>query len=609
MSTVTTPRTGLPGPEEIPSYFSNELTVISSSNASVFVLAPRYARDLGAALADCAISAEIVQQPVSAAAAVARSAASVAIVDARGAMAAAMLAAHEIGAVVEARHGAMLVLVARGDSGGVAAARSAGATQVLASPFTSKELGEAVGFVRRVAQRLAAGNDASAGGPRSPRDPLTGMASSQHALDWLRGLLGGDMEPAAAVLLIGVGRFAAINAAHGQPAADALLQAVAGRLSRVVAERGSSSGAQLVARMAGAEFAVVLPSPVTLGEAVATARAIVAAFETPFASNARIVHLGVRIGVAVAGQDGGEGAAERLFRQAGAALATARAGLLGGIEVFRGEEGGDPLARLADLESELRSAVEANAFEVVYQPQVAIHSGEIAGVEALVRWRHPVFGPLPAETLLEVAAGAEFAAALGAAIRGKALREASAWPPALSGLQLSVNVTAGDLRAPDFSEQLEAAIEATGFPPARLTLEITESDLIENLDVAAATLARLRALGISVALDDFGTGYSSLAYLKSLPLDALKLDKRLTRDLAGAPRDRIVVRVVVALARALGIRVVAEGVETDEDLALIRAARCEWYQGFFCSPAMPGDRLAGFIAGWQQPGYDTDEAA
>ena len=384
-----------------------------------------------------------------------------------------------------------------------------------------------------------------------------------------------------------------------------------GRTLLALAIGDLANGAQLVARMAGAEFAVVLPSPVTLGEAVAAARAVVVAFETPFASNARIVHLGVRIGVAIAEPDRIDGAEERLFRQAGAALATARAGVLGGVEVFRGEDGGgDPLARLADLESELRGAVEAEAFEIVYQPQVAIHTGEIAGVEALVRWRHPVFGPLPPETLLEVAVAAEFAPALGAAIRAKALREAAAWPKALSGLQLSVNVTAGDLRAVDFAEVLEAAIAAAGFPPSRLTLEITESDLIENLDVAATTLSRLRAQGISVALDDFGTGYSSLAYLKSLPLDALKLDKRLTRDLAGEPRDRIVVRVVVALARALGIRVVAEGVETAEALALITAARCEWYQGFLCAPAMPSERLAGFVAGWQRPNFiGADEAA
>jgi len=565
--------------------------------APVFVLAPRYARDLAGALADCGRAVEIVRHPATAAAALKRSAARLAIVDARGAMAAAMLAAHEIGAIVEARHGAMLVLVARSDSGGVAAAYNAGATQVLVSPFTASELGDAVGFAGRFADRLTkAAVGAPVGDSLAHRDPLTGLATAHHALGWLRGLLGGSGDPAAAVVLIGVGRFAAINAAHGQPAADALLQAVAERVGRVVAD--GAGGGRLAARMAGAEFAVVLPSPVTLGEATSFAQRIVAAFETPFASNARIVHLGVRVGVAVAEAEPGDDAAERLFRQAGAALAAARTGALGGIEVFRAEAG-DPLSRLADLESDLRAAIADDAFEIVYQPQVAIPGGGIAGVEALVRWRHPEHGPLPAETLLEVAASAEFATQLGSYIRAKALREAAAWPAALAGLQLSVNVTAGDLRAPDFSETLEAGIAASGFAPNRLMLEITESDLIENLDIAGSTLGALRDRGIGIALDDFGTGYSSLAYLKALPLDALKLDKRLTRDLAGAPRDRVVVRVVVALARALGIRVVAEGVETGDDLALVAAARCDWWQGFLCAPAMPSSELAAFVARWE----------
>ena len=573
--------------------------------APIFVIAPRYARDLGVVLEARGIPAEVTQRPATAAAALMRSAATVAVVDARGAMAAAMLVAHEIARIVEARRGVMLVLVARGDVGAVAAARAAGATQVLVGPFGAVELGEAIGFARRIAERLAspAEEGVPSGDGRLHRDPLTGLATAHHALGWLRGLLGGERNPAAALLLIGVGRFAAINAAHGQPAADALLQAVAERLARIVGE-GGSGGVRLVARMPGAEFALVLPSPVTLVDAVALARRVVASFDTPFASNARIVHLAVRVGVVVAEGGGDDGDAERLFRQAGAALADARTGPPGTIEIFRGAgDGGDPLARLADLESDLRLAIADDGFEVVYQPQVALggsaRRGRIAGVEALVRWRHPVFGPLSAETLLDVAASAEFATEFGASIRAKALREAATWPAALSGIQLSVNVTAGDLRAPDFADTLGLAIAASGFPRERLVLEITESDLIENLDAAAATLADLRARGIRIALDDFGTGYSSLAYLKSLPLDMLKLDKRLTRDLAGQRRDRVVVRVVVALARALGIRVVAEGVETAEELALVAAARCDWYQGFLCSAPMPGRELAGFVQAWQ----------
>ena len=563
----------------------------------IFVVAPRYARDLGLALEAQGIAATVVQRPATAAAALLNSPAVVAVVDARGAMAAAMLVAHEIAEILDERHGAMLVLVARGDAGGVAAARAAGATQVLAGPFGAAELGEAIGFAQRIVDRLAAAADGTPASRdrRLHRDPLTGLATAHHALGWLRGLLGGEGDPAAALLLIGVGRFAAINAAHGQPAANALLEAVAERLTRVVGE-----GSELVARMAGAEFAVLIPAPVTLGEATALAGRIVAAFEAPFAHE-RIVHLAVRVGIALPEPGGGDGAAERLFRQAGAALVTARSGPPGTIEVFRSGAVEDPLAHRADLESDLRVAVANDAFELVYQPQVALGAdgGQVVGVEALVRWSHPEFGPLSAETLLEVAESAEFATEFGAAIRAKALREAAAWPATLDRLQLSVNVTAGDLRAPDFAETLGQAIAASGFPARRLVLEITESDLIENLDAASATLGELRTQGIRIALDDFGTGYSSLAYLKALPLDAIKLDKRLTRDLGARPRDRVVVRLVVALARALHIRVVAEGVETHEDLMLVAAARCDWYQGYLCSAGLPADELPGFVAAWR----------
>ena len=572
---------------------------MTGTTPPLFVLAPRYARDLGTMLAARGVGVEMVRHPGDAAAALARSAATVAVVDARGAVAATMLAAREIGTMLDGRRGAMLVLLARGDTGAVAAARAAGATQVLASPFGATELIEAIGFAAGVATRLATvDGDRPHGTAQPPRDPLTGLANAGHALEWLRGLLDDGRVPSAAALLIGVDRFAAINATHGQTAADALLQAVAERLTRVVGEHGG--GEQLVARMAGAEFAVILPAPMAPGDALMLAREIVAAFERPFASNARIVHLSLRIGIAVAERDAGPGAEARLFRQAGAALAAARSGAPGAIEIFRGDGGGDPLARLADLETDLRRAIVEGDFEIAFQPQVVIATGAIAGVEALVRWHHPVFGPLPAETLLEIAANADFGPAFGASIRGKALREAQAWPAALAALQLSVNVTAGDLRAPDFADVLETQIAASGFAAERLTLEITESDLIENLDAAAEMLAALRRAGIAVALDDFGTGYSSLAYLKALPLDALKLDRRLTRDLAGGQRDRVVVRVVVALARALGIRVVAEGVETAAELALVAAARCDWYQGYLCAPAMATRELVAFVEGWQR---------
>ena len=575
---------------------------------SFFVVAPRYARDLRSLFEEVGCAPVIVVRTADAAAMFAGSDARLAVVDLRGALGTASLAAHEIGARVAERRGAMLALVARGEAGAVAAAVAAGATHVLASPFGQAELAEALSLAARLVERLseAFAGSASTLPIDARRDALTGLATADYAQAWADTLLSTDgaPEPAVIVMLIAVGRFGQINAAYGASVADTLLQAVAERLTRHVVDDGNRGSdpddrdtPRLVARMPGAEFAVVMPAPVTLDDAEALARHLVTAFEAPFTAGGRIVYLSVRIGIAgdlyLRAGDG-----ITLFRRAGAALARARAGVPGDIEIATEAVDADPLTRRADLEADLRDALSRDQVEVHFQPQVTLDSGRVAGVEALVRWTHPEFGPLPVETLLDVAAGAEIAAQLGVQIRARALAEAAAWPAALSDLKVSVNVTAGDLRASDFIAGLDAALAESGFPRERLTLEITESDLIENLDAAAATLTALRASGVRIALDDFGTGYSSLAYLKALPLDILKLDKRLTRDLASKPRDRVVVRGVVDMARALGIRVTAEGVETEADLALVVAARCDCYQGYLCAPALPSDKLIDFTAAW-----------
>ena len=580
---------------------------MSNEPSIIFVLAPRYARDLGAVLATAAVTAEIAVKPAVAAAAFAASTARIAVVDARGTLAVAMVAAHEIGPVVEARQGALIILLARSDGAAVTAAYAAGATQVVVGPLADGELLHALRFAGRTIERLAdavAGYGSLLGGGDAHRDPLTGLANAHHARGFIDLLLDSakpvGSAPTAIVLLVAVGRFGQINAAYGRSAADALLKSVGERLTRLAGEGGERADSRLVARLAGAEFAVVIPAPVALDDAKRLARRIVDGFEPPFAEGGRLVHLAVRIGIAIGDNEAGgaENGAERLFRRASSALAVARAGTPGGIEIFQPAPGIDPDTRLADLEADLRRAIDADEVEIFYQPQVEIATGRIGGVEALLRWAHPALGRIAAETLLEVAANAEVAAQLGTHIRAKALAEAAAWPPALAGLTLSVNVTAGDLGDAAFGARLDAALDSSGFARARLILEITEGDLIENLDTAAATLAAVRARGTGIALDDFGTGYSSLAYLKSLPLDCLKLDKRLTGDLAGSPRDRIVVRGVVEMARALGIRVVAEGVETTADLDLVVAARCDGYQGYLCSPALPGSDLAAFVAAW-----------
>lgn len=239
-----------------------------------------------------------------------------------------------------------------------------------------------------------------------------------------------------------------------------------------------------------------------------------------------------------------------------------------------------PRRRLAD---DLRAAIAAGEIELRFQPQVELAGGAIAGVEVLARWRHRRLGELGAERLFGAAARAKLLPELSRHIHAVALRQVGAWPAALAHLTVAVNVTAADLARADFAGDLLAQVQAYRIDPARLTVEITEHDLIANLESAAEKLSTLRAAGMAVALDDFGTGYSSISYLKALPLDYIKIDGRLSLDLLGDAREQVVVRHVIAIARELGLGLIAEGVETEQHRALLAAAGATHFQGFLCS--------------------------
>jgi len=226
---------------------------------------------------------------------------------------------------------------------------------------------------------------------------------------------------------------------------------------------------------------------------------------------------------------------------------------------------------------------------------VEIASGRIVGVEALARWQHPRLGPLGADTLFAAADRADPGIALSDHIQELTLRCAARWPRSLSTLRLSLNLTAADLARTGFASLFLDRVDASGFPRGRLTVEVTETGMILELDRAATVLAELRGAGCRVAIDDFGTGYSSLAYLKALPLDYLKIDKALACDIVGNPRDRVVVRGVIDIARGLGLAVIAEGVETPEQLAQLTAEGCGWYQGFLRAGALDEAALVAMV--------------
>ena len=251
-----------------------------------------------------------------------------------------------------------------------------------------------------------------------------------------------------------------------------------------------------------------------------------------------------------------------------------------------------PRRRLAD---DLRAAIDAGEIELRYQPQVAMADGRIIGVEVLARWRHAKLGELGAEQLFAAAARAGLGTVLSRHIHAAALAQAGRWPAALAGLTIALNATASDLAHDEFAAELLAAADRHGIAPERLTVELTEHEPIADLPAAARRLSALREAGVRVALDDFGSGYASVAWLRALPLDYLKLDGDLAASLLGDEREQVVIRHVIAMARALGLEVIAEGVESEAHRAQLAAAGATHFQGFLCAPALDSAALAVLI--------------
>ena len=461
----------------------------------------------------------------------------------------------------------VLAIVPGRDIKWITAAIDAGATHYLTSPFPQAELAQAV--------RLIVGS-AMSGRAASSVEGGVVLEGTKATSEIERRLKAGRVS----ALLVAATRFESVNAAYGREVGDELLGAVAQRIAGAVREVDPNA---TIARVSGAEFAVLVPQ----GKGEALASDICLRIDRPFMIGGQIVAIGCRIGV-VESAVGEESVG--LLRRASLALAEARLSDVSSIRAIGADDDGEALFD-ASLESDLRRALDRDEIEMLFQPQVEVSSGRMIGVEALARWRHPDHGDLGANTLFAVAGRSDYLLTLSQHIQHRALAIAAAWPEALSTLRLAINLTANDIAGAGFAGVFLAMVDDSGFPRARLTVEITESGLIDNLQSAADVFATLRAGGVRVAIDDFGTGYSSLAWLKALPLDYLKIDKGLAQDIVGTTRDRVVVRGVIDMARSLGLAVVAEGVETEEQLALLAAEGCNYWQGFLFAEAVSVDGL------------------
>jgi len=429
------------------------------------------------------------------------------------------------------------------------------------------------GRLHALVERLGAAPDAGA----AVRDVLTGARDGASARRWIERRLNDGAQVSA--ILIGLTRFETVNTAYGRSAGDALLRAVSRRLSEVA--RDALGRGAVVARMGGSEFLIASDDADAAKIALASAR-FEEALGRPFVVEGEFVPLGAR--VVSAASVSGDGAAS-LLRRASEAL----------FEHHIPREASAP--SMDALAADLRHAMDRGEIGVLFQPQVSIASDVITGVEALARWQHPELGEIGAETLFAAAEHAGLAGTLSDHVQALALGAAARWPASLAKLRLSINVTASDVGRAGFADSLLGRIDASGFPRSRLTIELTETGIMEDLGEAARLFAELRTSGCRVAIDDFGTGYSSLAYLKALPLDYLKIDKKLSQDITGTARDRVVVRGVIDMARSLGLAVIAEGVETKEQLDLLAKEGCNYYQGFLRSGPIDGGALARLMGG------------
>ncbi len=398
---------------------------------------------------------------------------------------------------------------------------------------------------------------------------------------------GGDRFPA--VLLVDLDNFKTVNDSLGHAAGDHLLTVATARL--LDATRGSDT----VARLGGDEFAILLDGVRDHSEAAVVSDRVVAALTAPFALDGRDVRVGASVGIAFAraGDD-----PEALLRNADLALYRAKAAGKGRSATFVPAMHAAAVERL-ELEAELRCAVANGDLTVHYQPVVSLETGAVTGAEALVRWPHPERGLVPPSTFIPIAESAGLIVPLGGWVLEEACRAAAGWATAgiagADALTVAVNVSALQFQHPTFVRDVEAAVVASGLPPCRLVLEVTESVVLSDLDAAICRLEELRALGVGLALDDFGTGYSSLAYLQRLPLDVLKIDRAFIAELCADGKSAALARAVVTFADALELRTVAEGVETAAQHLELARLGCGFGQGYLYSRPLEPAALVEYI--------------
>ena len=413
-------------------------------------------------------------------------------------------------------------------------------------------------------------------------DPLTGLANRALFRREVRGTFEHSADIGTAVLLIDLDDFKTVNDTLGHPVGDQLLRAAARRLGRCV------RAGDLVARLGGDEFAILCRRPNEPERAgVDVAKRVLHAFQVPISVAGHVLPVRLSVGVATTALSGAR--PEDLLRDADVAMYEAKESGKGRYAVFDPQMR-DVVVRRHGLHKELERALDRRELTVCFQPIMDLESGQTRAMEALVRWQHPTRGLLPPIEFIPLAEDTGLIVPLGRFVLEEACRRAQGWSSSGRPLSVQVNLSARELEHEQLIETVTTVMRETGIDPRRLVLELTETLLVRDAEKGSATLNALRDVGVRLALDDFGTGYSSLSYLRTLPLDVLKIAKQFVDGVAISSADAAFVRLIVELAGTVGLTVIAEGIESADQLEVLQSVGCDQGQGFLYSPALVDER-------------------
>lgn len=412
-------------------------------------------------------------------------------------------------------------------------------------------------------------------------DPFTGLPNRSHFAQTLdesiRGAGAKDQDSVIGILFLGLDHFKVINDSLGHDAGDRTIKLASARIAKAVGDSNR------VFRMGGDEFAIVVYSARDNHELAELAQAVLKRFEAPFYVFQRELTVSASIGITVFPKDAS--VSELLVKFANIALSRAKEEGRNCFRFYTDDMNVRALQRLA-FEQDLRLAMARKEFRLHYQPKVCTDSGVILGMEALIRWEHPSKGLLAPGVFLPYLEDAGLMGSVGEWVLRQACADTQQWikqghPP----IRVSVNIASAQFFSSSFINTIQGALADAGLPPQLLELELTETLLVKNAESACRLLSDIKTLGVMLSIDDFGTGYSSLSYLKDFPLDVLKIDRSFIQDIATNPRIRAISLAICNLGHSLGMRLVAEGVEDDDQFAILKSQRCHEIQGFlFCKP-------------------------